>query len=106
MSGLRGDVIPYGMATGQHAHLEGLNVIGMRRRGFTASRLQIVRKFYQHLFHGTGVFAERLASAREMSGSDPAVAEIIAFIDDGKKRSLCMAHNNPNKPSDRSKFET
>lgn len=106
MSGLRGDVIPFGMANGQHAFLEGMNVIGMRRRGFTATRLKIVREFYQSLFHGSGVFAERLESLRPMGDADPAVAEIIAFIDGGQKRPLCMAHNNPNKPTERSKFES
>lgn len=106
MSGLRGDVIPFGMANGQHAFLEGMNVIGMRRRGFTATRLKIVREFYQNLFHGNGVFAERLESLRPMGNADPAIAEIIAFVDGGQKRPLCMAHNNPNKPTERSKFES
>ncbi len=42
VSGLRHDIIPYGLASGQFAHLEGLNVVGMRRRGFTHKRLQVV----------------------------------------------------------------
>src|SRR5689334_19602354 len=33
--GVRGDVIPHGLVNGQYAVLEGLNVIGMRRRKFT-----------------------------------------------------------------------
>ncbi|MBI3702184.1 MAG: acyl-ACP--UDP-N-acetylglucosamine O-acyltransferase [Afipia sp.] len=105
MSGLRGDIIPFGMANGQHAFLEGINVIGMRRRGFSSSRLKAVRSFYQRLFHGSGVFADRLEELRPIGGTDSAIADIIKFIDDGKKRPLCMAHNNPNKPTERSKFE-
>jgi len=105
VSGVRGDLIPFGMASGQHAFLEGLNIIGMRRRGFTASRLQTVRDFYQRLFHGSGVFADRLEALRPMGESDPAIADMIKFIDEGKKRALMMAHNNPNKPTERSKFE-
>ena len=50
LSGLRGDVIPFAMATGQHAYLEGLNVVGMRRRKFTKQRLLAVRAFYNKLF--------------------------------------------------------
>lgn len=106
VSGLRHDVIPYGLVSGQFAHLEGLNVIGMRRRGFTHSRLKIVREFYQRLFHGRGVFAERLQAVRPMEKDDAAIAEILKFIDDGAKRPLCMAHNNPNKPTERSHLET
>ena len=33
--GVRGDVIPFGLVNGQYAVLEGLNIIGMRRRKFT-----------------------------------------------------------------------
>ncbi len=54
-----GDVIPFGLANGQYASLEGLNIVGMKRRKFTRERLAAVRSFYQKLFHGPGVFAER-----------------------------------------------
>ncbi len=91
--------------SGQFAHLEGLNIVGMRRRGFTHSRLKIVREFYQQLFHGGGIFAERLAAVRPMASSDPAIAEILTFIGDGVKRPLCMAHNNPNKSTERANLE-
>ena len=88
--GIRDDVIPYGLVNGQYAVLEGLNVIGMRRRKFTRERLAAVRSFYQDLFHGAGVFAERLARAQARAGDDPAIAEILAFIAGGKHRPLCL----------------
>ena len=59
--GVRGDIIPFGLVNGQYASLEGLNIIGMKRRKFTKARLATVRAFYQKLFHGPGVFAERLS---------------------------------------------
>jgi UDP-N-acetylglucosamine acyltransferase len=94
-SGLRDDVIPYGLANGIYAHLSGLNVVGMRRRKFTKQRLLVVKSFYQDLFHGDGVFAERLERLRPRAAEDLAIAEIIAFIDEGKARggrhrSLCL----------------
>jgi UDP-N-acetylglucosamine acyltransferase len=88
--GVRGDVIPFGLVNGQHATLEGLNIIGMKRRKFTRERVAVVRSFYQKLFHGPGVFAERLAEVRHLADSDPAIAEIVAFIDAGKSRELCQ----------------
>ncbi|HEX7789808.1 MAG TPA: acyl-ACP--UDP-N-acetylglucosamine O-acyltransferase [Afipia sp.] len=101
VSGLRQDVIPFGFVTGQFAHLEGLNIVGMRRRGFTASRLRLIREFYQKLFHGSSTFAERLVAVRPMANNDPAIAEILAFIDSNSKRPLCMAPNRADrqKPS-------
>ena len=88
--GVRGDVIPYGLVNGQYASLEGLNIIGMKRRNFTRERLATVRSFYQKLFHGPGVFAERLSGVRYLACADPAVAEILAFIDAKRRRALCL----------------
>jgi UDP-N-acetylglucosamine acyltransferase len=89
LSGVRSDVIPFGLANGQFAGLVGLNVVGMKRRKFTRERLAVVRSFYQKLFHGPGVFAERLNEVRHLAGTDPAIAEILTFIDAGKHRELC-----------------
>jgi UDP-N-acetylglucosamine acyltransferase len=88
--GIRDDVIPYGLVNGQYAVLEGLNVIGMRRRRFTRERLAMVRSFYQDLFYGPGVLAERLARVQSRADDDPAIAEILAFIAGGKHRPLCL----------------
>lgn len=90
VSGVRGDVIPHGLVNGQYATLEGLNVVGMRRRKVTKARLARVRAFYQELFHSEGVFAERLQRAESMADDDPVIAEILAFIKAAKRRPLCM----------------
>ena len=88
--GVRGDVIPFGLVNGQYAMLEGLNLIGMKRRKFTRQRLAAVRAFYQKLFHGPGIFAERLAAVQPMASEDPAIAEILTFIAEAKHRALCL----------------
>ncbi|MGY8711365.1 acyl-ACP--UDP-N-acetylglucosamine O-acyltransferase [Bradyrhizobium sp. 18BD] len=88
--GVRDDIIPFGLVNGQYAVLEGLNIIGMKRRKFTKQRLATVRSFYQKLFHGPGMFAERLAAAQPLAGEDPAIAEILDFIGKGKHRPLCL----------------
>jgi UDP-N-acetylglucosamine acyltransferase len=88
--GVRDDIIPFGLANGQYAVLEGLNIIGMKRRKFTRERLATVRSFYQKLFHGPGMFAERLAAVQSLAGEDPAIAEILDFIGKGKHRPLCL----------------
>ncbi|WP_426442872.1 acyl-ACP--UDP-N-acetylglucosamine O-acyltransferase [Bradyrhizobium genosp. P] len=90
ISGVRRDVIPFGLASGHRAMLEGLNIVGMKRRKFTRERLATVRSFYQKLFNGPGIFAERLAAVRSLSGEDPAIAEILAFIDTGTHLALCL----------------
>jgi len=86
----RSDVIPFGLANGQNARLAGLNLVGMKRRNFSRERLAAVRSFYAKLFHGPGIFADRLNELRQLADSDPAIAEIIGFIDAGKHRELCQ----------------
>ncbi|MBR0775800.1 acyl-ACP--UDP-N-acetylglucosamine O-acyltransferase [Bradyrhizobium diazoefficiens] len=88
--GVRDDIIPFGLVNGQYAVLEGLNIIGMKRRKFTKQRLATVRAFYQKLFHGPGMFAERLAAVQPLAAEDPAICEILDFIGKGKHRPLCL----------------
>ena len=88
--GVRNDVIPFGLVNGQYARLEGLNIVGMRRRKFTRERIVTIRSFYQKLFLGPGIFAERLQAVQGLANADPAIAEILAFIGEGKHRSLCL----------------
>ncbi len=95
--GVRGDIIPFGLANGQYASLEGLNITGMKRRQFTRQRLAAVRSFYQKLFHGRGIFAERLSAVQPLASEDPAIAEILAFIGDGKHRPLCLPADDGNR---------
>jgi UDP-N-acetylglucosamine acyltransferase len=90
MSGVQRDVIPFGLVNGQRASLEGLNIIGMKRRKFTRERLATLRSFYQKLFHGPGLFAERLGKVAPLAADDPAIAEILVFIGKGQRRALCL----------------
>src|ERR1700730_7963752 len=95
--GVRGDVIPFGLVNGQYAALEGLNIIGMKRRQFTRERLAAVRSFYQKLFHGPGIFAERLEGVAHLADEDPAIAEILTFIAEVKHRALCLPGEDGNR---------
>ncbi|MEA2863680.1 MAG: UDP-N-acetylglucosamine acyltransferase [Bradyrhizobium sp.] len=97
LTGVRSDVIPFGLASGQYATLAGLNLVGMRRRKFSRERITAVRSFYQKLFLGPGVFADRLQAVRHLAGADPAIADILAFIDAGKHRELCQPAKHGNK---------
>jgi UDP-N-acetylglucosamine acyltransferase len=96
--GVRDDVIPFGLVNGQYAVLEGLNIVGMKRRKFTKERLSTVRAFYQKLFHAPGIFAERLEGVQSMAGDDPAIGEILTFIKDGKHRPLCLPADSGSRP--------
>lgn len=85
LSGVRADVIPYGMAQGPLAYLVGLNVIGMRRRGLAKADIHRVRAAYQALFFGDGEFRARIDRVAADYAADALVAKMIAFIRAGKR---------------------
>lgn len=84
------DVIPYGSVIGNHAHLAGLNIVGMKRRGFSRQSIHDLRAAYRMLFAKEGTFNERLADAEETYGECKEFIEIRDFIRSGKSRSLCL----------------
>ena len=55
LSGIRADIIPWGMAQGPLAHLVGINVVGLRRRGYAKADILRVRQAYRALFLATAV---------------------------------------------------
>jgi len=91
VSGVEGDVIPFGSVIGNRARLAGLNVVGLKRRGFEKDAILGLRAAFRTLFKNEGVFAGRLAETRATFGRDPLVAEVLAFIDGESHRGLIRA---------------
>ena len=89
LSGVENDVIPFGSAIGNRAQLGGLNVIGLKRRGFDRSEIHALRGAYTALFASQGSQAERVEALRVTYGDVPAVASLIAFVREGGSRALC-----------------
>jgi UDP-N-acetylglucosamine acyltransferase len=90
LSGVRADVIPFGLVQGSLADLVGLNVVGMRRRGWTKTDIHRLRRAYEVLFFGEGTFRARLEEVSARNCNDPLIAEVVAFICSGS-RPLTMA---------------
>jgi UDP-N-acetylglucosamine acyltransferase len=90
VSGVRSDVIPFGLVNGAVARLEGINLVGLKRRKFPAETISAIRAAYRTLFFGEGVFAARVDAVEAALGRNSAVAEIIAFIRAGRHRPLCQ----------------
>ena len=91
MSGVEADVIPFGAVMGNRARLTGLNLIGLKRRGFPRAQIHVLRGLYRTLFRSPGVFDERVAAVEEQHGEDPVVREILDFVRADSRRGLCKA---------------
>lgn len=91
MSGVEADVIPYGSAMGNRARMVGLNLIGLKRRGFSRAQIHALRGAFRLLFKEPGVFSDRLEQVAARWPEDAQVAEILAFIKAPSRRGLCKA---------------
>lgn len=89
MTGVEKDVIPFGMVIGNRAALGGLNVVGLRRRGFDRETIQALRRAYDMLFYGDGVLANRLELVDQTYPDVEPVQRIISFIRADSSRSFC-----------------
>ena len=92
MTGVEHDIIPYGTVTGNRARLEGLNLVGLKRRGFSRDVIHDIRKAYRMIFAEEGTMAERLEDVLEDFSDNEAVMEIVAFIKSDSSRRICQPH--------------
>lgn len=91
MSGVEHDVIPYGSVVGERASLAGLNLVGLKRRGFDRDTIHALRNAYKMIFEDTvDTLAQRADKARITYGEIAAVMDVISFMADKGSRSLCI----------------
>ena len=90
MSGVEQDIIPYGSALGNRARMSGLNIVGLKRRGFSRTEVANLRKAYRLLFAEEGTLSERMEDVSEMYSDNEPVMDIIAFIRKESSRAICQ----------------
>ncbi len=90
MSGIENDVVPYGSAMGERASLAGLNLTGIKRRGFSREDIHALRGAYRMLFANEGTLEERLSDVETHFGQCAPVMEILSFIRQESTRALCQ----------------
>ncbi|MCE4223977.1 acyl-ACP--UDP-N-acetylglucosamine O-acyltransferase [Methylobacterium sp. C25] len=95
LSGLENDCIPYGMVLGNRAYLSGLNIIGLQRRGFSREDIHALRRAYRLLFAPEGTLMERVEDVAAEFDAHKGVQEILDFIREGGKRSICTPRGTP-----------
>jgi UDP-N-acetylglucosamine acyltransferase len=81
------DVIPHGLVQAPRGELDGLNLVGLKRRGVGRSEIAALRAAYQALAGGEGSFVDR---ARRLAGESdsPHVREVTDFILAGSERQF------------------
>lgn len=81
------DVIPYGLVQAPRGELDGLNLVGLKRRGVARSDITALRAAFQMLAQGEGTFQDRVRRLGEETESDY-VREIVDFVQTASDRSF------------------
>jgi UDP-N-acetylglucosamine acyltransferase len=89
MSGVEKDVIPFGSVIGNRAWLAGLNLVGLKRRGFGRDAIHALRGAYRMIFDEGATLAEGAARARDAYPGSALVQQVAGFVLDGGARHFC-----------------
>jgi UDP-N-acetylglucosamine acyltransferase len=81
------DVLPYGLVQAQRGELDGLNLVGLKRRGVARADISALREALKRLSSGEGTFQERARALGEDSDSDY-VRQIVDFVTGATDRSF------------------
>ncbi|HZW40056.1 MAG TPA: acyl-ACP--UDP-N-acetylglucosamine O-acyltransferase [Ignavibacteriaceae bacterium] len=79
------DVIPYALFDGDPLTYEGLNVIGLKRRGFSVELIDKIKKVYGIIYGGEFNTTQALAKIAELNYQVPEIDYAINFIKNSKR---------------------
>ena len=88
MCGVVRDIIPYGIAHGNRSILQGLNLIGLRRKNIPNKEIMTLSDAYKEIFKNENL-TENLNNLSNEFKDNVLVNEIIEFIEKDKKRPIC-----------------
>jgi UDP-N-acetylglucosamine acyltransferase len=88
MTGVLKDVIPFGLSIGNRNYLQGLNLIGLRRKKYANQKIMGLDKAYKEIFSSNKLH-ENLSKINGEYKDNELVNEVITFIEKDKKRPIC-----------------
>lgn len=92
-AGVNEDVMPFGTVMTVKSKLGGLNIIGMKRRGFSREEIHEIRGAYKILAKDhEGTLNDKIDLIRHTYKYSRPIKELMAFIDALPQRHLCLPH--------------
>ena len=88
MCGVVRDVIPYGIAHGNRSVLQGLNLIGLRRKNISNKEIMKLNDAYKEIFKNEKL-TDNLSNLSNDLKENKLVMEVVSFIEKDKKRPIC-----------------
>ena len=88
MCGVVRDIIPYAMVHGNRSILQGLNIIGLRRRNIPNKEIMILTEAYKKIFKNENLTANLKGLDSNLKNNE-LVRDVIEFLEKNKKRPIC-----------------
>jgi UDP-N-acetylglucosamine acyltransferase len=79
------DVPPFVMASGNHARLYGLNLVGLKRRGFSESTIAALKKAYKIIFRSSLLRSVAIEKVKNEIEDLPEIRQFVEFIQTSKR---------------------
>jgi|TARA_B100001093_G_scaffold58134_1_gene49183 UDP-N-acetylglucosamine acyltransferase len=92
MTGVLKDVTPFGLSIGNRNYLQGINLIGLRRKKYDNKKIMGLDRAYKEIFTSKN-FHENLSKINGEYKDNELVTEVIRFIEKDKKRPICSPQN-------------
>ncbi|MBF0307901.1 MAG: acyl-ACP--UDP-N-acetylglucosamine O-acyltransferase [Magnetococcales bacterium] len=82
------DVVPYASAAGNRANIVGVNVVGLRRRGFSEEQIKSIRQAHRLIFKANLRLEQAIAELEKESSDNPEIQFIVEFLQ-SSRRGIC-----------------
>jgi UDP-N-acetylglucosamine acyltransferase len=79
------DVPPYILAAGEPLNYKGLNVVGLKRRGFSDNQIGYIKQAYSYIFGSKYNISDAVKVIRETIPMTDEVKNIVDFIEQSKR---------------------
>ena len=88
MCGVVRDIIPYAMVHGNRSILQGLNLIGLRRKNIPNKEILVLTEAYKEIFKDENL-TTNLKNLKEEFRKNDLVNDVVKFLEKDKKRPIC-----------------
>lgn len=79
------DIPPFVIAGKEPIRYAGLNIIGLRRRGFSNETIELIKEAYNIIYNGTGTRAEAIQQIKDTLQMTPEIQYIIDFVESSER---------------------
>lgn len=81
------DIVPFALAVGDRCKLKGLNLVGLKRRGFSPGEIRALERVFHALFLSKRPLKEVLLELEESRDVDetPSVQQLVRFVQESKR---------------------